>query len=139
MGAIHCMRRRGPESSEAWRLYECLAKGRRCDGPGQGWAQSIAFGGGVQVLTSHGGRTSLCTLIEAGADATAQDKDGRSPLHEAAGSSSSQAMEVVRALIEAGADATAQDKDGCTPLDEALSKGHEGVARLLRRHGTISP
>jgi hypothetical protein len=32
--------------------------GRRCVGPGQGWAQSIACGGGVLVLTSHGGRTS---------------------------------------------------------------------------------
>jgi ankyrin repeat protein len=71
-------------------------------------------------------------LIEVGADATVEDEDGRNPLHEAVGSSSSQAMEVIQALMEAGADATAQDKDGCTPLDEALSKGHEGVARLLR-------
>jgi hypothetical protein len=67
-------------------------------------------------------------LIEAGADASAQDKDGRNPLHEAARSSSSQAMEVVRALIEAGADATAQDKDGRNPL-------HERRGPVLTSHG----
>jgi len=77
-------------------------------------------------------------LIEGGASATAQDKDGHNPLHLAVGSKSFPAMEVARVLIEAGAGATAQDKDGCTPLHKALSKGREGVSGLLNRHGTMS-
>jgi ankyrin repeat protein len=79
-------------------------------------------------------------LIKAGADPTAQDNDGRNPLHSAAESESPQAMEVVQALIEAGADAMAQDKHGHTPLHKALSMTlsmrHGAVAGLLRRHGT---
>jgi len=39
-------------------------------------------------------------LIEGGASATAQDKDGHNPLHLAAGSKSFPAMEVARVFIE---------------------------------------
>jgi ankyrin repeat protein len=52
-------------------------------------------------------------ILERGADPTVQDKDGRTPLHEA---SLWGHVEVVRMILERGADPTVQDKDGRTPL-----------------------
>jgi ankyrin repeat protein len=52
-------------------------------------------------------------LIERGADVSAQDKDGQTPLHLALQAGQ---LEVARMLIERGADVSAQDKDGQTPL-----------------------
>jgi ankyrin repeat protein len=70
-------------------------------------------------------------LLEAGADATVEDKDGRNPLHLAAGSESWDAPEVVDELIEAGADATAQDEDGRNPLHFAAGSKSSKVLEVV--------
>jgi len=48
-------------------------------------------------------------LVELGADVTAQDKDGSTPLHQA---SNSGEVDLARFLVEHGADATALTKQG---------------------------
>ena len=65
-------------------------------------------------------------LIERGAGVSAQDKDGRTPLHLA------WHPEVARVLIKHGADVSAQDKDGHTPLHLAW---HAAVTCVLIEHG----
>ena len=52
-------------------------------------------------------------LIEQGADVTAQDENGSTPLHLA---STSGILEIVWLLLECGACATARDESGKTPL-----------------------
>ncbi len=70
-------------------------------------------------------------LLMHGADATAQDEQKRTPLHEASGLFWG-GVEVTRLLLEHGADATARDEYKRTPLHEAKSVE---VARLLLEHG----
>ena len=72
-------------------------------------------------------------LLEAGADANAQDKDGWTPLHWA---SSDGHEAVVQRLLEAGADASVQDEGGWTPLHWASSNGQEAVVQRLLEAGT---
>jgi len=78
-------------------------------------------------LASKGGHVAVARLlVEAGADTSAADGNGRTPLHEAG----HEAM--ARLLVEAGADASAADGKGWTPLDWASYRGREAMARLLR-------
>jgi len=84
-------------------------------------------------LTSREGHVDVSRLlIEHGADAAAQSKDGTTPLHR---SSFWGHVDVARLLIEHGADAAAQSKDGTTPLHRASAGGHVDVSRLLIEHG----
>lgn len=58
-------------------------------------------------------------LINAGAFPDTEDRNGRSPLHEAAHQGFN---EVVRALLDGGADVNAMDHGGSTPLHWASCK-----------------
>ena len=71
-------------------------------------------------------------LIEKGADANAEDKYKRTPLHLAAMSGH---LEVVRLLTGKGADATAEDTNKRTPLLLAAKNGHLDVVGLLIEKG----
>lgn len=75
-------------------------------------------------------------LLAGGADATAQDKDGHSPLHLA---SSEGHVEVIPVLFVGCADATAQDKDGQSPWHRAVSQGHLHVAHVLQYNADHAP
>jgi len=72
------------------------------------------------------------TLLEHGADMTAQNEDGSTPLHRA---SRRGCVEVLRVLLEHGADATAQDKNRSTPLHQASIAGHVDSMRILLQYG----
>ncbi|KAJ4398406.1 hypothetical protein N0V85_006294 [Neurospora sp. IMI 360204] len=67
-------------------------------------------------------------LAQEGADPNTRDHTGRTPLHLAVMSSSS---EVVRALVEAGARLTARLADGRTALHLAASRGDVEVIKIL--------
>jgi ankyrin repeat protein len=71
-------------------------------------------------------------LLEHGADATAKDKYGSTPLHRAVGSGKEA---VARVLLEHGADVTATDRNGWTPSRCAVEQGREDLAHLLIEHG----
>jgi ankyrin repeat protein len=58
----------------------------------------------------------------------AEDPNGRTLLHWAAGANS---LNAAQFLIKAGADLNARDKQGDTPLLYAVKRNHEGVVKLL--------
>jgi hypothetical protein len=63
----------------------------------------------------------------------AVDKDGRTPLHNAAQSSSEDIGWAVRQLIEKGADVKAVDKDGRTPLHDIARSGSDLMIWAIRQ------
>jgi ankyrin repeat protein len=65
------------------------------------------------------------SLLDAGADAKATDKRGRTVLHVAV------EAEIVKMLMAAGADPTESDEDGNLPLHEAARAGKHEIAREL--------
>jgi ankyrin repeat protein len=72
-------------------------------------------------------------LIERGIDINTVDKDGLTPLHEAAGSGH---VEVVNTLIKKGANVKAVSKDGITPLHcAALSSDNKEIVEILVKEG----
>jgi len=72
-------------------------------------------------------------LIQAGADVTAKDNDGRTPLlHAARWSDETTPPEIVTLLIQAGADVNAKDNDDRTPLSLATNPE---IIKLLKAAG----
>jgi len=71
-------------------------------------------------------------LLEHGADPNVKNRDGKTPLHNAA---SEGHLEVVKLLLERGADPNVKDDDGNTPLHNAAWRGHLEVVKLLLEHG----
>lgn len=79
-------------------------------GPGWDKGPSDHKGGYAEIVTA---------LIEAGADVNAVDRDGKIPLHRAAGKRGTGYSEIVKVLLEAGCDPNVKDKFGETPLHQA--------------------
>ncbi|MGW2182782.1 ankyrin repeat domain-containing protein [Streptomyces sp. NPDC001732] len=79
-------------------------------------------------------------LTADGADLSARDEEGATPLHRAVGapydgSEPLSSLEVVRALLECGADVHAVDGRGRTPLHSAVGCGRPRLVELLlERH-----
>nr|WP_306800219.1 ankyrin repeat domain-containing protein [Endozoicomonas sp. YOMI1] len=77
----------------------------------------------------------LATLLAAGADANATDRNGWPLLHKAANSGD---LQMVQLLLEKGATADLQSPDGKTALFIAVGKGHKSVAnRLIKATGGV--
>lgn len=68
------------------------------------------------------------TLIEAGADLSARDKEGWTPVHCAAANGHA---DTLRALISAGAVVDCVDNHGLSPLREAAAAGHTNAVVTL--------
>ncbi|MBC6412135.1 MAG: ankyrin repeat domain-containing protein, partial [Hyphomonadaceae bacterium] len=79
-----------------------------------------------RAMYGNAGEVEVTALIDAGADIEAQDKDGRTPLYQAAFLGKA---ETVAALIKAGADVNARTKYSQTPLHKAHGAGM--VAALI--------
>ena len=75
-------------------------------------------------------RALLASAEDAGKVAAQRNKDGWTPLHQAAFAG---ALECVGVLLGAGADVAARCADGDTPLHYASAQGHVDVAGALLR------
>jgi len=71
-------------------------------------------------------------LLANGADVSAKDVEGQTPLHRAAEDGH---VEVVKVLLANKAEVDAKDTEGMTPLALAVQGGHNDVAKLLRQKG----
>ncbi|KAI3890114.1 hypothetical protein MKW92_016373 [Papaver armeniacum] len=87
---------------------------------------------GVNSAAYHGDLYHLKGLINAGANPSKIDYDGRTALHLA---SSRGFEDIVRFLIQRGGDVNYVDKFGNSPLLEAIQAGHDRVAALLLHNG----
>ena len=94
-------------------------------------ASGTSFGKETKVETNDEKLLALCkdpeatpeaikALLKAGADIKARDKNGKTPLMEAAMLNMN--PEVIEVLLKAGADIEARDKNGKTPLMGAAEK-----------------
>jgi len=72
------------------------------------------------------------SLLKRGVNPNIRDKDGKTPLHNAAYLGH---VAVAKLLLEHGADIHARDNANWTPLHFAASGGHVDVVRLLLEHG----
>ncbi|GAK70932.1 hypothetical protein RRU01S_14_01550 [Agrobacterium rubi TR3 = NBRC 13261] len=72
-------------------------------------------------------------LVENGADISARDQYGETPLHARAGHWQGR----VNILLELGADVNSRDKQDNTPLHKAAAVGNVDTTRALIEHGAI--
>jgi ankyrin repeat protein len=78
------------------------------------------------------GTSTLHILLDSGARPAPEDRDGRTPLHDAAKASHAQA---IVALISGGADVNQKDRFGFTPLHLAAAHSGAIVSDLLAQAG----
>jgi ankyrin repeat protein/DNA-directed RNA polymerase subunit RPC12/RpoP len=89
--------------------------------------------GQLMVAVQYGGNVeTVRLLLEKGANASAKDNKGRTPLHYAAMSGN---VEIVKLLLEKGAAVNAKDYDGVTALILAAGCGQMSVVELLLEKG----
>ena len=81
----------------------------------------------LHVAAAAGQAAVVTALLEHGADAEAQEKNGVTALHVAAQVGQA---DVAKRLLEAGADVEARTTDGWTPRDLGKNK-HKDIIRLL--------
>jgi ankyrin repeat protein len=110
-----------------------LAAGADADRPGpHRWGRPLHYAADGFSNPTRQVKT-LKTLIAAGADVNAADKNGATPLHRAVRTRSRAAVEC---LLDAGADATTRNKPGSTPFHLAVQDtGHGGTGRDSARAG----
>ncbi|XP_013133451.1 PREDICTED: E3 ubiquitin-protein ligase mib1 [Papilio polytes] len=112
-------------NGDAARCADILARGEgvRADVNG-------VYGGhtALQAAAQNGHVEVIRALVEAGAEADAEDRDGDRAAHHAAFGDEPAAL---RALAAAGADLNARNRRRQTPLHIAVNKGHLGVVRTL--------
>ena len=82
-------------------------------------------------------------LIERGADLTAKDEDGSTPLHLASAPQKvsyfpQEQVELVHVLLDHGADVNSRSNDGSTPFCLASRHGHTEIVQVLVEHGADS-
>ncbi|XP_046961355.1 E3 ubiquitin-protein ligase MIB1 [Vanessa cardui] len=86
----------------------------------------------LQAAAQNGHVEAVRALVEAGAEADAEDRDGDRAAHHAAFGDESAAL---RVLASAGADLNARNRRRQTPLHIAVNKGHLAVVRTLLQLG----
>jgi ankyrin repeat protein len=83
----------------------------------------------VNAAAASHDRETMRLLLDAGADANAQQRGGFTPLHEAAHTDD---VEMARLLLDHGADPSIADADGRDSARMAADDGSKGVEALLQ-------
>jgi cytohesin len=79
---------------------------------------------------------TIQALLDNGADSTARDASGRTPLHRVAANTHRERVgEIASTLLEEGADPDTRDKRGKTPLETARENENEPVIEALESAG----
>jgi len=91
--------------------------------------QALLF---VLVRAGVDDRDSLTFLTQRGADVSAEDQSGATPLHIAVGNGQ---RLLAKRLIDLGADVDTLDGGGRTPLSIAIENGSQPIIDLLERFG----
>lgn len=90
----------------------------------------------LQTAAIHGKKTEILEyLLAQGAKLESRDRDGRTPLHNAAHFSQPLAIKV---LLEAGAEHSVVDLEGMTPLALAFEDDELEIAELLLKSGATA-
>ena len=79
----------------------------------------------------------VAALLEGGADPSARNKNGVTPLLYVAGEKGKPGVEIINLLLKAGADPNAQMVDGCFPLYEAATEGSPAAVEALLAGGAL--
>ena len=79
----------------------------------------------------HGEEEVVRVLLEHGADASAKDSAGATPMHHVRRAG----VLPMLLLLEKGAEVSAKRMDGSTPLHFAAAGGHEAMVLILLEHG----
>ncbi len=85
----------------------------------------------LHAFSAHEDARGVDWLLKHGADPTARDADGCTPLHHVG--RRNRGIKVAELLVEAGACAAATDCDGRTPLDFAKQNGRGQMAALMAK------
>ena len=94
-------------------------------------AERVSDSTPTMVAAREGGVETVRWLLARGADVTARDSAGATPLHAAARPWWGEKPELVSILLAAGADRRARDAAGRTAQDVAAAAGFAATARLL--------
>jgi ankyrin repeat protein len=105
-------------------------------GPSAGGTSKTALHMASGTTSTDGSEACVLALLAAGASVDAADKEGVTPLHEAALPGNITCMQL---LLGAGASTTAVTHTGCTALHIAAMQGHDTGVQLLLEAGADTP
>ncbi|WEW59774.1 hypothetical protein PRK78_005254 [Emydomyces testavorans] len=145
-GSIELLIKNGAKIPEGLRENALCLAARRCSAD----SINLLIKKGLKINDSESDRSPLFiaaesgngravrALINAGANVRFRDREGRTPLHAAADSSSKlkhSLSSISQMLIKSGADVNATTESGETPLFFAISQQHEKVVQCLLKAG----
>lgn len=110
-------------------LIDALLKAGASPNTKERWSQQTP----LHIACAAGLEREAEKLIDAGADLTAKDNQGRTPLHLAVLNSYTSAT-IVTALLKKGADPLAEDNSRSTPYDMAYGLDKMKALDLIRQH-----
>ena len=94
----------------------------------------VGGGGSIHDAAESGNIKAVKQHLDAGADVSAKNENGWTPLHFAVCEYYGH-KEIIELLITKGADVNAKAEGGWTPLDWAIQLNEPETTDLLRKHG----